>query len=135
VIANIVGSEKRDVYKFDHPFTVEDTSFRRSMDTLGSASSVERAVSLAAPGARIGIFGANGEASKLSARQILSKELDVLGLLSSSGAWPGVFDLLSAGRIDPTRLVSQVFELEQLAEAFALKADPNNEKTKLVVRV
>ena len=37
VIANVVGSEKRDLYKFDHPFTVEDTSFRRSMDTLGSA--------------------------------------------------------------------------------------------------
>ncbi len=37
VISNIVGSEKRDVYKFDHPFTVEDASFRRSMDTLGTA--------------------------------------------------------------------------------------------------
>ncbi|MEP6767517.1 MAG: cardiolipin synthase [Acidobacteriota bacterium] len=36
-INNIVGSEKRDVYKFDHPFTVEDPSFRRSMDTLGTA--------------------------------------------------------------------------------------------------
>jgi len=35
-INNIIGSEKRDVYKFDHPFTVEDASFRRSMDTLGS---------------------------------------------------------------------------------------------------
>ncbi len=36
-ITNIVGSEKRDVYKFDHPFTVDDPSFRRSMDTLGTA--------------------------------------------------------------------------------------------------
>ncbi|MDQ2870719.1 MAG: cardiolipin synthase [Acidobacteriota bacterium] len=36
-ISNIVGSEKRDVYKFDHPFTVDDPSFRRSMDTLGTA--------------------------------------------------------------------------------------------------
>lgn len=36
-VSNIVGSEKRDVYKFDHPFTVGDASFRRSMDTLGTA--------------------------------------------------------------------------------------------------
>ncbi len=36
-VSNIVGSEKRDVYKFEHPFTVEDPSFRRSMDTLGTA--------------------------------------------------------------------------------------------------
>ncbi|MEO8191604.1 MAG: cardiolipin synthase [Acidobacteriota bacterium] len=37
LVSNIIGSEKRDVYKFDHPFTVEDPSFRRSMDTLGTA--------------------------------------------------------------------------------------------------
>ena len=36
-VSNIVGSEKRDVYKFDRPFTVDDPSFRRSMDTLGTA--------------------------------------------------------------------------------------------------
>jgi cardiolipin synthase len=37
LVTNIVGSEKRDVYKFDHRFTVEEPSFRRSMDTLGNA--------------------------------------------------------------------------------------------------
>ncbi|MEO8431026.1 MAG: cardiolipin synthase [Acidobacteriota bacterium] len=36
-INSIIGSEKRDVYKFDHPFTVEDASFRRSLDNLGTA--------------------------------------------------------------------------------------------------
>lgn len=36
-INNVIGSEKQDVYKFDHPFKVEDASFRRSMDTLGNA--------------------------------------------------------------------------------------------------
>jgi cardiolipin synthase len=37
VVSNIVGKEKRDVYKFDHPFTVDDPSFRRSLDNLGTA--------------------------------------------------------------------------------------------------
>jgi cardiolipin synthase len=36
-VSSVIGSEKRDVYKFDHPFTVEDAAFRRSMDTLGTA--------------------------------------------------------------------------------------------------
>ncbi|MEP6800902.1 MAG: cardiolipin synthase [Acidobacteriota bacterium] len=36
-VNSIIGSEKRDVYKFDPPFTVDDPSFRRSMDTLGTA--------------------------------------------------------------------------------------------------
>ncbi len=35
LVNNVIGSEKRDVYKFDHPFAVEDGSFRRSMDGLG----------------------------------------------------------------------------------------------------
>src|SRR5712691_4211811 len=37
VISDAIGSEKRDVYKFDHPFTVSDPSFRRSLDTFGTA--------------------------------------------------------------------------------------------------
>ena len=37
LITNIVGSEKRDLYKFDHPFTVSDPAFRRSLDTFGTA--------------------------------------------------------------------------------------------------
>ncbi len=37
VISDIIGSEKRDVYKFDHPFTVADPAFRRSLDTFGTA--------------------------------------------------------------------------------------------------
>lgn len=37
LIANVVGSEKRDVYKFDHSFTVADPAFRRSLDAFGTA--------------------------------------------------------------------------------------------------
>src|SRR6266550_4111559 len=36
VINNLIGSEKRDVYKFDNPFTAEDPSFRRSLEALGN---------------------------------------------------------------------------------------------------
>lgn len=34
---NILQSEKRDVYKFDHPFNVGNPAFRRSLDGLGEA--------------------------------------------------------------------------------------------------
>ncbi len=37
VISDIIGSEKRDVYKFDHRFTVDDPAFRRSLDAFGTA--------------------------------------------------------------------------------------------------
>jgi cardiolipin synthase len=37
VISDIIGSEKRDVYKFGHSFTVDDPAFRRSLDAFGTA--------------------------------------------------------------------------------------------------
>jgi len=36
IINNVIGSEKRDVYKFGHRFTVDDGSFRRSLEALGN---------------------------------------------------------------------------------------------------
>jgi cardiolipin synthase len=36
VISDIVGSEKRVVYKFDRSFVVTDPAFRRSLDTFGT---------------------------------------------------------------------------------------------------
>jgi cardiolipin synthase len=37
LISDVVGSEKRDVYKFEHQFTASDPAFRRSLDTFGTA--------------------------------------------------------------------------------------------------
>ena len=37
VINTVVGSEKRDVYKFDRPFTADDPAFRRSTEAFGNA--------------------------------------------------------------------------------------------------
>jgi len=36
LISNVVGSEKRDVYKFEYPMTVETPVFRRSAEALGN---------------------------------------------------------------------------------------------------
>jgi cardiolipin synthase len=37
VISDLIGSEKRDVYKFDRTFRVNDPAFRRSLDAFGTA--------------------------------------------------------------------------------------------------
>src|SRR4051812_24152582 len=36
LISYVVGKEKRDVYKFEQPFTVSDPDFRRSAEALGT---------------------------------------------------------------------------------------------------
>jgi cardiolipin synthase len=36
IINNVIGSEKRDVYKLDHDFTAEDPAFRRSAEAMGN---------------------------------------------------------------------------------------------------
>ncbi|MEP6993118.1 MAG: phospholipase D-like domain-containing protein [Acidobacteriota bacterium] len=37
MVVNIIGSEKRDVYKFDHPFAADSPAFRRSAEAMGNA--------------------------------------------------------------------------------------------------
>jgi cardiolipin synthase A/B len=37
VMSDLIGSEKRDAYKFGHEFSVKDPAFRRSLDTFGTA--------------------------------------------------------------------------------------------------
>jgi len=36
LISSVIGSEKRDVYKFDRPFTTESPGFRRSAEAFGN---------------------------------------------------------------------------------------------------
>ena len=36
LVSYVVGKEKRDVYKFEQPFTVSDPDFRRSAEALGT---------------------------------------------------------------------------------------------------
>src|SRR5689334_18249559 len=36
LVSYVVGKEKRDLYKFEQPFTVSDPDFRRSAEALGT---------------------------------------------------------------------------------------------------
>ena len=103
------------------------------VDTVGTAASFARAVELAGQGGRIAIFGAAGRQATIEHHSILLKELDVVGALSSSDAWPELVSLLASGRIHPERLVSRVMPLDDLAEAFRLKASRAIDVVKLVI--
>ncbi len=46
IVSTIVGKEKREVYRFDQPFTVEDPDFRRSAEAFGTPMVGGNAVTL-----------------------------------------------------------------------------------------
>ena len=57
------------------------------VDTVGTYGSLAQAIELAGVGGRVGLFGGGDREVTVPSGAILGKELDVLGLLSSSGAW------------------------------------------------
>ena len=53
VMSDLIGSEKRDVYKFDRPFTISDPAFRRCADDDVSPRLADAARERAAAVARL----------------------------------------------------------------------------------
>ena len=103
------------------------------VDTVGAVGSFAKALELAGRGGTIALFGAVSREATIPSGLILGKELDVVGIQSSPNVWPEVVSLLASARIQPERLVSRVLSMDDLEEAFNLKASRASSIIKLVV--
>jgi zinc-binding alcohol dehydrogenase/oxidoreductase len=94
----------------------------------------EQLLDLAAPGGRIAIFGATrGNPPVLPMRKIFWRQISVLGTtMGSPGDWAGMHTYVSAHKLRP--VVSNVFPLAEVAEAFALM-ERGGQFGKIVVKI
>lgn len=79
-----------------------------------------RLIDLAAPGGRIVFFGATrGHPPVLPMRQVFWRQLSLLGTtMGSPTDWHSMLEFVSRHRIKP--VISEVFQLDRAAEAFAM---------------
>jgi len=96
---------------------MEPSSFDLIYETSGAPSAFADAIGLAAPGGRIALLGLPGEAHPVFTTQIVRKELSIKGSMIYTDEFPGVLELLSSGRIDPTPLISDVIGLAEVDNA------------------
>lgn len=94
----------------------------------------ERLIDATAPGGRVVIFGATrGNPPVLPMRKIFWRQIGVLGTtMGSPGDWQAMTALVAREKIRP--VVSDVFLLEQTAEAFALM-ERGEQFGKIVVKI
>jgi threonine dehydrogenase-like Zn-dependent dehydrogenase len=96
--------------------------FDNVIDALGSAATLETAISLAARGGRILVFGVAppGEVSRVHPNEIFSRELTIVGSLVNPYTHERAVSLLPQMMLDRLRLAA--FPLARFSEAFEAPA-------------
>ena len=91
-----------------------------SIDTTGNAAAIEKAVQLTRSGGRVVLYGIPGEGSEMPAfpvREIILRQLTVLGGTNNQLAWEPLLSLVASGRFNVRDMVTEVFSLEEIKEA------------------
>jgi L-iditol 2-dehydrogenase len=97
----------------------EDRGVDCAYECAGSPAAVRGVIGAVRRGGRVGIVGlVVTEDVTLRTDRIVLDELDVYGVRSSPNAYPEFIRLIGAGKVNVEKLVSKVYPLEDINEAF-----------------
>ena len=91
-----------------------------SIDSTGSPAAIEKAVTLTRAGGRVVLYGIPGKDTSMPAfpvRDIILRQLTVLGGTNNQLAWEPLLSLVAAGRFNVRDMVTAVYPLEKAQEA------------------
>ena len=127
-----VGAVPINVDKTDAVAAIMEWSDGRGADVVfeavgGKANTLERATEIAAKRGRVCMVGGHGAPLTFSERFARSKELTIVwpfcyGRRGGKTEFQVAIDLLAAGKLDPSPLVTHRFQLNDISEAFAVAA-------------
>jgi (R,R)-butanediol dehydrogenase / meso-butanediol dehydrogenase / diacetyl reductase len=104
------------------------------MECAGTGSAAALALELVAPLGRVVMVGVAPEPFALDPLPLLFKEVDVRGALAYRRAdFQAAIELLAAGRIPTTELISDVVGLDRAEEMFQSLTAPGNQRTKVLL--
>ncbi|MEJ8810384.1 zinc-binding dehydrogenase [Variovorax ureilyticus] len=103
-------------------------------ECVGAAGLIQQCVDLAPPRGRIVVVGVCATEDRLVPQRAMAKELSMQFVMGyAKPEWRRVLDLLDAGRVDPSAMVTDVVALDALPEAFEALRRPTTQ-IKLLVR-
>ncbi|OGO67162.1 MAG: hypothetical protein A2Z37_16640 [Chloroflexi bacterium RBG_19FT_COMBO_62_14] len=129
-----------DVSKVDTVEGVRELTHGRGTDCAfecaGSPSAVAAALNCVRRGGRVGLVGLTGHQEvELDTDRLVLDEIDVYGVRSSPNAYPELISLIGAGKVNVSRLVSRVYPLEQINEAFEAFRQREAGAIRMVIRI
>lgn len=99
------------------------------LDAVGTAKLFEQTVALAKPATRIVVIGFDTAAAAIAPDVVTKQELTLIGSRMNAGRFPTVIDWLEKGMIAPQKMISAVYPLEEIQQAFELAtSDPKQKK-------
>lgn len=88
------------------------------IDAVGAAPLTEQTVDMAAPTARIAVIGFDIRPMHIPPVKITKKELTLVGSRMNNGMFPKVIEWLEKGCLDTAGMVSRVYPIEEIQQAF-----------------
>lgn len=89
-------------------------------DCSGNPAVPSQALDSVRRGGTVAILGlTGGKLSEISADRLTLDEIDLLGIRSSPNAYPAMIRLMRSGAVDVRPLLSDVFSLDEVGDAFA----------------
>lgn len=99
------------------------------LDAVGNAKLLEQCVALAKPTTRIVVIGFDSSPAAIAPVDITKRELTLIGSRMNSNRFPTVIEWLDKDVIDPEKMISAVYALENIQNAFELAiSDPSQKK-------
>ncbi|OGO20669.1 MAG: hypothetical protein A2Z14_19070 [Chloroflexi bacterium RBG_16_48_8] len=90
-----------------------------AFECAGTSLAVQTAIRCVKRGGRVALAGLTGNKPvELTTDRLVLDEIDVFGVRSSPNAYPELITLVGAGKVNVKKLVSRVYPLEQIEEAF-----------------
>lgn len=90
-----------------------------AFECAGAPESVVASINCVKRGGRVALVGLTGNKEvAFNTDRIALDEVDVFGVRSSPNAYPELINLIAAGKVNVRKLVSRVYPLEQINDAF-----------------
>lgn len=128
----VLNGKSDDVKQAIMEFT-DNEGVSLSFEATGNLRVLEACIShYASQAGRVVVLGFSTEKMQIAPIEIMKRELDVLGTRLNNNRFPEAIDWLATGKIDPKHMISAVYPVEKVVEAFAF-VDENPERTLKVV--
>lgn len=104
------------------------------IDAVGVSALTRQAVQLAAPFGRIAVIAFDGRSMELPPVEITKKELTLVGSRMNLNRFPEVLKWMENGTIHPEKMITAVYPVEQIQEAFEKLAEKSGTDIKTIIR-
>ncbi len=129
----VVNTGKTDLEKVVMDFTNSE-GVNLIFEATGSISLFELCVSrLVSQAGRIVVLGFPEEPAKIAPIDIMKRELDIVGSRLNRNKFPEVIRWLEAKEIEPSAIISHVFPMERVKEAFRLYDEEPEKVCKIIL--